>query len=165
MILETKEAFESAILRGEEIKHKTVFYTGELENQEMPLWNIGSYDARYGIYAGMCGNKQIWVALHDAPEEMNWEEAKKYCEDLDADCDGWHLPTKEELMLIFANKDIINQALIEHGGEPMKEDWYWSSSEYSYYSAWGQSFSDGYVSHYSKTFYSGYVRPVLALSI
>ena len=164
MILETKEAFENAILRGEEIKHKTVFYTGELENQEMPLWNIGSYDARYGICAGICENKQIWIRLTDNKKKMTWENAKKYCANL---AGGYHLPTKEELMLIYVNKDTINQALIEHGGEPMKEDWYWSSSEYSnyaYFYAWNQNFRNGIIGLNTKYYYY-YVRPVLALSI
>lgn len=73
--------------------------------------------------------------------------------------------TKEELMLIFANKDIINQALTEHGGEPMKEDWYWSSSENSYYYAWYQYFINGNIYNSNKNFINIYVRPVLALSI
>ena len=163
MILETKEDFEKAILSGEEIKYETVFYTGELENQEMPLWNIGTYDARYGIYAGMCRNKQIWVNLKDAPEAMDWNDAKKYCEEINKDCEGWHLPTKEELMLIYVNKDIINTALEEHGGEPLKNKWYWSSSEnYNSY-AWGLYFNGGDVDINTKNDTTNDVRPVLAL--
>lgn len=161
MILETKEDFENAILSGEEIKHKTVFYTGEIEENELerPLYDIGSYDARYGVYVGMCNHKQIWVALKDAPEEKNWQDAVDYCDG------NTHLPTKEELMLIYANKDIINKALTEAGGEPMKDDIYWSSSESSRSCAWGQYFYNGNVDDYSKDGCSNYVRPVLALSI
>ena len=110
----------------------------------------------------MCNHKQIWVALKDTLEEMNWDNAIKYCENLNADCVGWNLPTKEELMLIYANKDIINKALILAGGQPMKEDWYWSSSEYNNFSAWNQSFNDGTIDGYDK-YYGYYVRPVLAL--
>lgn len=163
MILETKEDFENAVLKGEEIKHKSVFYTGELDKRSETIWAIGSYDTKLGIYAGMCNEKQIWVALKDAPKEMNWEDAKKYCDELDADCDGWHLPEKEELMLIYVNKDIINEALKKHGGKSMKEDWYWSSSEYTNFSAWGQNFYGGYIYGYYKSTNINYVRPVLAL--
>lgn len=52
MILNTKEDFEKAVLKGEEIKHKAVFYTGELDKQSEPIWAIGSYDTKLGIYAG-----------------------------------------------------------------------------------------------------------------
>lgn len=161
MILTTQKDFENAVLHGEEIKHKTVFYTGEIEENELerPLYDIGTYDARYGVYAGMCNHKQIWVALKDAPEEKNWQDAVDYCDG------NTHLPTKEELMLIYVNKDIINKALTAAGGEPMKEDYYWSSSEYNNFYAWGQRFSGGGITgNYGKSKY-GYVRPVLALSI
>lgn len=158
MILETKKDFEATILKGEEIKYKTVFYTGELEEREIerPLYDIGSYDTRYGVYAGMCKNKQIWVALKNAPEEKTWDEAIAYC---DGDT---HLPTKEELMLIYVNKDIINEALNAAGGEPLKEEWYWSSSEYDYDYAWAQSFNHGTIDGYHKDNTLS-VRPVLAL--
>lgn len=164
MILETKEDFENAVLKGEEIKHKSVFYTGELDKQSEPIWAIGSYDTKLGIYAGMCNEKQIWVALKDAPKEMDWEDAKKYCDELDADCDGWHLPEKEELMLIYVNKDIINEALKKHGGKPMKEEWYWSSSEYDNHNAWAQYFDNGRINGGNNKYGNNlYVRPVLAL--
>lgn len=175
MILDTKENFENAVLEGKEIKHKTIFYVDEEPDFSIlrlaPVafagdtnnsFKIGDYDKYKGIYAGMCNNKHIWVNLKDAQEEMNWNDAQKYCEELDADCDVWHLPTKEELMLIYVNKYIINEALKKHGGEPMKEEWYWSSSEYNSVGAWHQRFSDGYINNYTKN-NNYYVRLVLAL--
>jgi hypothetical protein len=44
------------------------------------------------------------VAQKDFPERMSWFAAKKACEDLGA---GWRLPTKEELNLMYNNKDKI----------------------------------------------------------
>ena len=63
--------------------------------------------------------------------KMNWEAATKACADLG---DGWRLPTKEELNLIYQNKDEI-------GG--FANDYYWSSTEYTSDSAWGQYFGNG----------------------
>lgn len=175
MILDTKENFENAVLEGKEIKHKTIFYVDEEPDFSLlrlaPVafagdtnnsFKIGDYDKYKGIYAGMCNNKHIWVALKGASREMNLEDATEYCEAVDIDCDGWHLPIKEELMLIYINKDIINEALEKHGGEPLKKDWYWSSSEYVNGSAWLQDFSNGNIGY----FYGDnvhHVRPVLAL--
>ena len=158
MILKSKEDFETAILNGEEIKHKIVFYTGEIEEKEpeKPLYDIGSYDARYGIYAGMCNHKQIWLALKNAPEEKTWGDAKAYCDG------NTYLPTKEELMLIYVNKDIINQALIKAGGEPMKDDCYWSSSKKSDNCFWGLKLSSGAIGIFDSQV-TLYVRPVLTL--
>ena len=63
--------------------------------------------------------------------EMNWEDAKKACADLG---DGWRLPTKDELNLLYENKEKI-------GG--CANDYYWSSTEDDGSSAWVQYFFNG----------------------
>jgi hypothetical protein len=67
--------------------------------------------------------------------KMEWEDAKKACADLG---DGWRLPTKEELNILYENKEKIGS--INNG-------YYWSSTEYGKRSAWGQSFVNGYQNH------------------
>ena len=49
--------------------------------------------------------------------DMNWDEAKKACKNLG---DGWRLPTKDELNLLYENKEKI-------GG--FASSYYWSSTE------------------------------------
>jgi len=76
------------------------------------------------------------IAEIDFPVTMNWESAKKECESLGS---GWHLPTKEELNILFENKQIIK------GISNLR---YWSSTEwdkgeYAYYDAYGQDFENG----------------------
>ena len=72
------------------------------------------------------------VAEHDFPEKMYWKESKKACASLG---EGWRLPTKEELTILYENKDSI-------GG--FADTWYWSSTETDgIYSAWIQYFDDG----------------------
>ena len=64
--------------------------------------------------------------------KMKWEGAKNACGDL---MDGWRLPTKDELNILYENKEKI-------GG--ITNGYYWSSTEYDNRSAWGQSFANGY---------------------
>lgn len=154
MILITKEQFEQAILAKQEIKTKTIYYTGELINS-IPL-SIGTYSDK-GIYAGIAQGKQVWVAMNDAPEEMNWDKAVECCNNIQ----GHHLPTKEELMLIYANKDIINKALVDNGGEDLKDGYYWSSTEYDYTNSWKLGMNYGNFNGSSK--YTNYnVRAVFS---
>ena len=47
---------------------------------------------------------KIIVAQFNFPEPMNWEDAKLACKSLGHD---WRLPTKQELSLIFQNKNKI----------------------------------------------------------
>jgi len=64
--------------------------------------------------------------------KMDWEDAKKACADLG---DGWRLPTRLELLLMYNNQD-------ELGG--FANNYYWSSTEYSNYGfAWLQYFYNG----------------------
>ena len=154
MILTTKEQFEQAVLTRQEIKNKTVFYIGELESYNNELL-IGTYSPDKGIYAGTAKGKQVWVAMNDAPERMNWGDAMEYPKD------GYRLPTKEELMIIYANKDIINKALVDNGGEPLTDSYYWSSTEYDSNYSWKLYMGYGSVDNDYKT-YGYYVRQVVA---
>lgn len=84
---------------------------------------------------------------------MNWHDAVKI-----------GIPTKEEWMAISENFYAVNKALIRAGGEPLKNDWYWSSSEYSSGTAWLSylGYSYGLLGSAGKNG-NYYVRPVLAL--
>ena len=70
------------------------------------------------------------------------------------------MPSKEQLERIVANRKIVNPALQGIGGIIL-DGWYWSSSEYSYGTAWLVYAYDGSVYGNSK-YYNLYVRCVLA---
>lgn len=72
------------------------------------------------------------VVQKDFPNVMNWNDAKEACTELG---DGWRLPTKDELNILFNNKDKI-------GG--FAGGYYWSSNDYGYDGAWVQMFNGGY---------------------
>ena len=84
--------------------------------------------------------------------QRNWEDAKKVLED---GGDGWRLPTREELHLIWLNKESI-------GG--FEDAYYWSSSESGNLSAWSQYFDNGNQDLNSKS-NTLYVRAVRDVSI
>ena len=80
------------------------------------------------------------VAQNDFPKQMTWYDAKKACTDLG---NGWKLPTKDELNLLYINKDKI-------GG--FAKDDYWSSTDDEDNGAWKQNFING--SQYGSTNYA-----------
>lgn len=82
----------------------------------------------------------------------DWNNAKNLCKD------NWRLPTKDELNIIYLNKDIID-GFAAGGGY-----YYWSSSEHSAYYAWFQYFSNGY-QYYTSKANVNYVRAVRNLTI
>ena len=105
------------------------------------------------------GKYDFCIDLHDAPNEMKWDEAMKWADDKDM-----RLFTLEEGLLMYCFKDEINAKLKEAGGDELREDdWYWSSTEGNRSGAKGVNFGNGYAYHNSK--YSEYVvRPVAAFA-
>ena len=84
--------------------------------------------------------------------QHKWEDAKKICEDLG---DGWRLPTREELHLMYIYKDKIGNFAAAY---------YWSSSESNSNFAWSQFFLNGF-QYFNHKYRTSYVRAVRALSI
>jgi formylglycine-generating enzyme required for sulfatase activity len=76
-----------------------------------------------------------------APNEMNWEDAKSYCQGLALAGGGWRLPSKDELLALYATKSSGTASFpgMDAGG-------YWSSSAVAGSSgyAWDVSFYGGY---------------------
>jgi hypothetical protein len=160
MILETKEDFEKAIITRKEIKQKVIFYTEEdselspiVVDSEKP--KIGDL-YKNGIYIGSYNGKDVVMALKDEGE-YTFDEAM--------DLEDKRPLSFLEWLLYLENKEIIDKKLKEHGGEPLKGEYYWSSSEsYGYRDyAWYVRPSDGDVGNYDDKHYSKPVRCVLAL--
>lgn len=105
-----------------------------------------------GVRAAAINGRTIVLGLRDEPEQMNWHDAVKI-----------GIPTKEEWMAIAENFNDVNRALVRAGGEPLKRDWYWSSSELSPNDAWDAELHNSYLNLNGKYDDSSYVRPVLAL--
>lgn len=75
-----------------------------------------------------------------------------------------YIPSVAQLHLILLNINEVNKALVEAGGDPMKEDWYWSSTESSSGSAWIVDFDNGGTYNHGK-YYGNVVRPAVACEI
>lgn len=105
-----------------------------------------------GVRAAQINGRTIVLGLQDEPEQMNWYDAVKV-----------GVPSKEELLAIAENFDEINRAFVRAGKKPLKKGWYWSSSEYSSYSAWLARLGSSYLDYYDKDYSNIYVLPVLAL--
>lgn len=84
------------------------------------------------------------------------DEAKLWCNNLGG---GWRLPTKEELLVIYRNKDALNAVLAAVGDE-MPGGWHWSSTG-SATGAWEVNMGDGRTTGSDKNC-NDYVRAVSA---
>lgn len=76
--------------------------------------------------------------------------------------DGWYIPSMGEMLFIFTHRKEVNAALEKAGGQPIADDWYWTSTEYSAASAWDLNLNYGTMSGYTKATGTRRVRPVSA---
>jgi len=116
---------------------------GSASEERRPL-PVGYKEADGTIYAGFSPdtNKPMYTTATDAPGIYKWSKGAAYCSALAAsDHQGWHMPTKGELNVLFQNRAAIG-GFNETGSVP--DGWYWSSSQtVNLLNAWGQRFSDG----------------------
>lgn len=116
-----------------------------------------------------CGSEQFfhdtfWKAMSDWNGEANTNDMRSA---LNPDInlgENKYIPSVAQLHLILLNINEINKALVEAGGDPMKEDWYWSSTEDSSNDAWYVNFGYGYTGYYNQNA-SYVVRPAVACEL
>lgn len=77
-------------------------------------------------------------------KHLYWDKAVEYVKTLG---DGWRLPTKDELDLIYESENDFEQ------------DNYWSNSQWGTYDSWKQNFADGEQDYKYKTA-NFYVRAI-----
>jgi hypothetical protein len=86
----------------------------------------------------------LLVAENDFPIEMKWEDAKKACTRLGA---GWRLPTKNELNILFKDRERIGNFFIVLDPKNEYGNLYYSSSEGGSHHGdilvWIQDFNNG----------------------
>lgn len=87
------------------------------------------------VQAAQVNGRMINIILKDEPQAMSWEKANFKS-----------IPALAEWVAILENIEEVNEALKRAGGELLKDEYYWSSSEYAYTAdsyAWVVRPSDG----------------------
>ncbi len=110
--------------------------------------------------------QSVAVALSNLSEKMSLSNAVSACNSYRASgVTGWHLPTQDELLAVYLNKNAVSSGLTAAGGSQFTSDYYWSSSYYDPSSSGLKGYfvmnpvsANGF--NTSSSFY--YVRPVLA---
>ena len=120
-----------------------------------------------GDYYNRNGNKGVVIEIKNGGRNgkilsldetyCNWSDAKQWCRNHGK---GWYLPTKDELLAIYRNKQDVNEGLNKYKGGTLG-GYYWSSTEYNSGSAWIVTMYNGYTYNGSKDG-NGYVRAVSA---
>lgn len=111
------------------------------------------------------GGTRFITNYHQAAEDMDGKAATNDIRDIlnMGISDDEYIPSLGELYFILAHFSQINAALKAVGGEPLHDDWYWSSTQYSATHAWLLGLSGGTAGGwYTKAAGQTRVRPVSA---
>lgn len=110
------------------------------------------------------GGTRFITNYHQAAEDMDGKAATDDIRDIlnMGISDDEYIPSLGELYFILAHFTQINAALKAVGGEPLHNDWYWSSTQYSATGAWYLYLNFGIAGSRTKATYQIRVRPVSA---
>ncbi len=110
------------------------------------------------------GGTRFITDYHRAAEDMDGKTATDDIRDIlnMGISDDEYIPSLGELYFILAHFTRINAALEAVGGEPLRNDWYWSSTQSSATHAWALYLTNGSAYYYAKASIQGRVRPVSA---
>lgn len=111
------------------------------------------------------GGTRFITDYHQAAEDMDGKAATDDIRDIlnMGIADDEYIPSLGELYFMLAHFTRINAALEAVGGEPLRNDWYWSSTQYSTTYAWILTLSNGGATYwYTKATNQYRVRPVSA---
>lgn len=110
------------------------------------------------------GGTHFITSYHHAAEDMDGKAATDDIRDIlnMGISDDEYIPSLGELYFMLAHFTRINAALEAVGGEPLRNDWYWSSTQYSAASAWLLTLGNGHAGNLTKASYQIRVRPVSA---
>lgn len=110
------------------------------------------------------GGTRFITDYHRAAEDMDGKTATDDIRDIlnMGISDDEYIPSLGELYFMLAHFTQINAALKAVGGEPLRNDWYWSSTQYSATGAWTLGLDHGGAYCSTKATNQARVRPVSA---
>ena len=139
--------------------HKWIVAKEDLKGEELPLFSDDSHPEDTSSFY-----KSEIEALNDFDMKSCTEHLREagLAFELDADL---YIPTVGQLAAMFLYRKELNKALEIVGGTPMKEEIYWSSSEYSTWYSWKVYFDSGDVGNGHNKYDDPFVRLCTAFEL
>jgi hypothetical protein len=115
--------------------------------KEMFAGNNFSAEVQGTKFSGFLQNGDKFTGFISSKDEASstWEEAINLCKQKG---EGWYLPSKEELQMIY----YLRNSIIKAGGKNFKPNNYWSSSQRNNYDGYVVNFEDGEIDYFGKTY-------------
>lgn len=170
VLLVTDDADATAVTERREQEAAAVAAAAEKARIEKSIADGLGRDGVYevGYYYNRDGNQGVVFEVTNGGRNgkiISLDETKDSWYDTGSWCrghgDGWYLPSKDELLVVYSNKSLVNKTLKGKGVKLDSEVSYWTSTECEGFCAWSVIMSHGNTYSTSK-FYDVYVRAVSA---
>ena len=138
--------------------------------------NVTLHDAAGGEDIGLCKEDKnlcefkqffhdtFWKAISDWCGEANTNDIRSALNPEINLGENEYIPSVAQLHLILLNIKEINKALVDAGGDPIRDYWYWSSTALSKDSSWIVFFNSGTTAYNLKYEYNA-IRPSVMCNI
>ena len=138
--------------------------------------NVTLHDAADGEDIGLCKDDKILCETEQFFHDTFWKAISDWCGEantndirsaLNPDInlgENEYIPSVAQLHLILLNIKEINKALVDAGGDPIRDYWYWSSTALSKDSSWIVFFNSGTTAYNLKHEYNA-IRPSVMCNI
>ena len=138
--------------------------------------NVTLHDAAGGEDIGLCKEDKnlcefkqffhdtFWKAISDWCGEANTNDIRSALNPEINLGENEYIPSVAQLHLILLNIKEINKALVDAGGDPIRDYWYWSSTALSKDSSWIVFFNSGTTAYNLKHEYNA-IRPSVMCNI
>ncbi|MBQ7462446.1 MAG: DUF1566 domain-containing protein [Bacteroidaceae bacterium] len=152
---------------SEECKKEGIAYIGIIHDGHpfcVALKDLGEFELVKN-WRKCPGESDLYVRSEcEALNDWDFIKRTKHIQEVGTDIplkDGEYIPSLPVLnAMCYWRKRGLNDALVFAGGEPLKDDFYWSSTEYTQYIAWNMHFGSGYI--YFNFKYNSYVARAVA---
>ena len=125
------------------------------------VYEVGYYYNRDGkqgvVFEVKNGGRNGKIISLDETSDL-WDDPESWCR---GKGDGWNLPSKDELLVVYSNKSLVNKTLVDKGVKLNSDSCYWTSTGYVRFCAWFVDVVDGVTSNDLKYDYNS-VRAVSA---
>ena len=112
-----------------------------------------------GVVFAITTDAQHGKAMSVSESSANWIDAGTWCVRLGQ---GWHLPSRDELRVIYSKSSELNAPLEANGFTRILNQWYWSSESYDTDRAWAVTLTGGCTTYASPKRQTYAVRAVSA---